>query len=72
MMLYGETLLYALTVLAIVAVLLACTPFEIIHRIVLWVLVLVVHLRQVVRIRNESESNEAVNREMFLYAMIAK
>lgn len=71
-MLYGKPFLYALAVFAKVAVLLACTPFEIVHRIVLWVLVQVVYLWQVARIRYESEGNKAVNREMSLFAILAE
>lgn len=69
MVLSIKALLNALTVQTIVAVLLASTPFEITHRVVSWVLVLVVYLWQVVWVRDESESHKAMHCHVLRHAM---
>lgn len=56
--------------LSMIAILLLVTPFKIAHYVVGWILVNVVYLGQRIRIGDECNTNQAVNREVIMLSFI--
>lgn len=56
--------------LSMIAILLLVTPFKIVHYVVGWILVNVVYLGQRIRIGDECNTDQAVNREVPTFATL--